>query len=145
MEVSRRGVVMGLYLPAYTAATAMKDPSLVCDLHHSSRQCRILNPLSEARDRTRVLMDTSQVYYPLSHNKNSQSCIFLIELFYEYCFQPTFKSPVGNVEGKVKNSSLFKIHILKCFATIFYHFNSLNCPLTADHKIPALPETPEVI
>ena len=30
-------------------------------LHHSSQQCQILNPLSEARDRTHVLMDPSQV------------------------------------------------------------------------------------
>ena len=33
----------------------------VCDLHHSSRQHRILNPWSEARDRTLVLMDTSWI------------------------------------------------------------------------------------
>ena len=31
------------------------------DLHHRSRQCWILNPLSEARDRTWVLMDASRV------------------------------------------------------------------------------------
>ena len=30
--------------------TATPDPSRVCDLHHSSGQCQILNPLSEARD-----------------------------------------------------------------------------------------------
>ena len=35
---------------AYTKVTAMPDPSCVFDLHHSSRQCRILNSLSEARD-----------------------------------------------------------------------------------------------
>ena len=28
------------------------DPSCICNLHHSSRQRRILNPLSEARDGT---------------------------------------------------------------------------------------------
>jgi len=33
-------------LPAY--ATATPDPSRVCDLHHSSWQHWILNPLSEA-------------------------------------------------------------------------------------------------
>ena len=32
-------------------------------LHHSSWQRRILNPLSEPRDRTHILMDTSQLCY----------------------------------------------------------------------------------
>ena len=36
----------------------------VCNLHHISQQCWILNPLSKNRDRTRVLMDTSWVHYP---------------------------------------------------------------------------------
>ena len=35
----------------------------MCDLHHSSWQHQILNPLREARDRTRILIDTSQVHY----------------------------------------------------------------------------------
>ena len=30
---------------------------VICDLHPSSRQCRIPNPLSEVRDRTHVLTD----------------------------------------------------------------------------------------
>ena len=38
-----------LQLPAYATATAMRDPSCICNLHHSSGQCQILNPLSEAR------------------------------------------------------------------------------------------------
>ena len=50
-----------LQLLAYTTATARQDPSCICDLHHSSRQCRILNPLSEVRDQTRILMDPTQV------------------------------------------------------------------------------------
>ena len=37
------------------------NPSHICDLHHSSQQYQILNPLSEARDGTRIFMDTSQV------------------------------------------------------------------------------------
>ena len=41
----------------------MPDPSQVCDLHHSSQLHQILNPLSEARDWTCILMDTSHVPY----------------------------------------------------------------------------------
>ena len=59
MEVSRLGVKSELQLPAYATATAPRDPSCICDLYHSSQQCRILNPLSGARDRTYVLMNTS--------------------------------------------------------------------------------------
>ena len=33
------------------------DPRHICDLHHSLRQQWILNPLSEARDPTHILMD----------------------------------------------------------------------------------------
>ena len=59
MEVPRLGVQLELQLPAYTTATATRDPSLVFDLYHSSRQCLILNPLSDARDRTHILTDAS--------------------------------------------------------------------------------------
>ena len=38
MEVPRLGVKLELQLAAYTTAIAMQDPSLVCDLHHSSQQ-----------------------------------------------------------------------------------------------------------
>ena len=42
-----RAIAAGL---RHSHSNARSDPSLVCDPHHSSRQCRILNPLSEARD-----------------------------------------------------------------------------------------------
>ena len=44
-------------------ATATPDLSHISNLHHSSWQCRILNPLSEARDCTHILMVASQVDY----------------------------------------------------------------------------------
>ena len=50
MEIPRLGVESELQLLAYTTATAMQDPSRACNLHHSSRQCQIPNPLNEARD-----------------------------------------------------------------------------------------------
>ena len=61
MEVPRLGVQLELQLPDYALATATPDLSCVCDLHPSSWQCRILNPLSEARDQTHLFMDTSWV------------------------------------------------------------------------------------
>ena len=71
MEVPRLEVKLELHLLAYTTATAMQDPSCICDLHHSSQQHWILNPLSKARDGTRNLRDTSQIRNLLSHNGNS--------------------------------------------------------------------------
>ena len=61
MEVPSLGVESELQLPACATPTAMRDPNLVCDLHHSSWQLWILNPLSEARGGTHSLMDTSRV------------------------------------------------------------------------------------
>ena len=61
MEIPRRGVKLELQLPAYTTATATPDLSCVFDLHYSSWQRRILNPLSEARDQTHILMETRSV------------------------------------------------------------------------------------
>ena len=63
VEVPRLGVESELHLPAYPTATAMPDLSRVCNLLHSSQQCRVSDPLSEARDRTHVLMDTSRIRF----------------------------------------------------------------------------------
>ena len=45
------------------AASLHCDLSHVCDLHHSSQQRQILNPLNEASDQTYILMDASQIRY----------------------------------------------------------------------------------
>jgi len=50
VEVPRLGFKSELQLRVYATTTAMWDPSWVCDLHQSSWQCWILNPLREARD-----------------------------------------------------------------------------------------------
>ena len=67
MEVPRLGVrselQLQVQLQAYATAAAMPDLSLICDLHHSSRQRRILNPLNKARDRTRNFMVPSQIHF----------------------------------------------------------------------------------
>ena len=56
MEVPRLGL-------AYATATATWDLSHVCNLNLSSQQRQILNPLSKARDQTRILMDTSWIHF----------------------------------------------------------------------------------
>ena len=61
MEVPRLEVKSELQLLTY--ATAKQDLILICDLRHSSWQCQILNPLSEARFQIIVLMDTVRVHY----------------------------------------------------------------------------------
>ena len=63
MEIPRLGVKSELQLPAYDKATAIRDPIHVCDLCHSSQQLWIPDPLSEARDWTHILMDTSWICF----------------------------------------------------------------------------------
>ena len=63
MEVPRIGVKLELQLPAYATATAMQDLSFVCDLHHSSQQGQMLNPLIEASDQASNLMIPSRIRF----------------------------------------------------------------------------------
>ena len=63
MEVLVLGVKSELQPPAYATATAMQDLSHICDLHHSSWQCWILNLLRDARYQTRNLMVPSQICF----------------------------------------------------------------------------------
>ena len=63
MKVPKLGVTSELLLLATATATAVPDPSHILDLHYSSRQCQILNPLSEAQNQTCILTDTSQIHF----------------------------------------------------------------------------------
>ena len=60
-EVSRLGAIWSYTLPAYT--TAMSALSPVCNQHHSSQQCLILDPLSEAQDQTCNLIVPSRIRF----------------------------------------------------------------------------------
>ena len=77
MEVPGLGVELELQPPAHAIATAMQDLSCVCDLHHSSGQCQIPNPLSGARDWTCLLMVTSQVRYHWATVGTLISCCYI--------------------------------------------------------------------
>ena len=62
MEFPRLGAELELQLLAYATATAtaVQDSSCFFNLQHSSWQCWIPNPPSEARNQTWILMDPSQ-------------------------------------------------------------------------------------
>ena len=83
MEVPRLGVQSELQLLAY--ATATQDPSSVCYLHHSSHQCGILNPLSEAGDQTRNLMVTSWICLHCTTRETPQLNYFCGYYHCHYC------------------------------------------------------------
>ena len=61
MEVPRLEVELELQLLAY--AKEMLDLSCMCYLHHSLTE--------QARDRTHIFMNNSQILDLLSHNRNS--------------------------------------------------------------------------
>ena len=63
MELPRLGAELELQLLACATATAAWDLSRVWDLHHSSQQRHIPDPLSEARDQTHDLMVTSRINF----------------------------------------------------------------------------------
>ena len=74
MEVLR----LRIQLEAYTRATPTQDPSH--STHHSSRQCQILNPLSEARDQTCNLMVPSRICFRCATMGTPP------QLFFFFCF-----------------------------------------------------------
>ena len=63
IAVPRLGVQSQLWLLAYSTATAMQDPSQICNLHHRSLQHQNLSPLREARDQTHNLMVPSLIHF----------------------------------------------------------------------------------
>ena len=73
METPKLGVNLEMQLLAHATATAMPDLRRICELCYRLRQGQILNPLSEARDQTLILLEPmsgSQLIEPqqeLSH------------------------------------------------------------------------------
>ena len=107
MKVPRLGVKSELQLTA--PATATRDLSQVCDLHHSPWLCQILNPLSEARDRMRKLMAPSQINFHcgtmgttnlislkkqvyVAKTRKTEGLFRVLKLFLSFCL---FFSPLG--------------------------------------------------
>ena len=89
MEVPRLGVESELWPPAaaYATARAMWYPSSVFDLHRSSQQPWIPNPLSEAKDQTRILVETSQICFHCTTVEISIKIFFKMFKFQDYEIQ----------------------------------------------------------
>ena len=64
MEVPGTGVKSELQRQAYATVTAVLDLSICAAYAAALVQHQILNPLSEAKDRTCILMDTMSGSYP---------------------------------------------------------------------------------
>ena len=110
-----RDRIRALQLLAYTTATAMWDLSRICDLNHSSWHCWILNPLSEARDWTWVLMDTSHVHFcgatmgtPLCYIIN----VVIMRLFPKYKKKKSYSEKKKFPKSCKIQSNLFTVYPL---------------------------------
>ena len=83
MEVSGLGVESELQLLAYVTATATECPSYICNLHTTAHHnTGSFNPRSEARDQTRILMDTSWVRYRWTTRGSPPRVIWIFQAFY---------------------------------------------------------------
>ena len=108
MEVPRLRGESELQLLAYTTATAMPDPSHVRGLHDSSGQCQILNPLSRARDRTCILMDTSQICLCCA-TIGTPFVYFVLQVFFnDISIEKSQKIPINVTLQKQNFSSLLR-------------------------------------
>ena len=92
MEI-RPGVKSDLQLLAYVTATVTRDLSHICNLHHSSQQSRIPNPLNEARDQTPSLKDTTRTRFHCA--TRGIPCTLFLEhnsthLFFSWIFRISF-------------------------------------------------------
>ena len=88
MEVPKLGVKSELEMPAYATDTAMPDLSCICDLCCSFQQHQILNPLSEARDWTFLLVDTMSASKPAEPQQELPNFNFKGEQLKGLVFKP---------------------------------------------------------
>ena len=80
MEIPRLGIKSELQPLAYTTAKAMPDPSCVYDLHHSSWQHQVLNPLERGQGSNPHPHGYWSDSFLLNHNGNFQ-------VFYSFILQ----------------------------------------------------------
>ena len=109
VEIPKLGAESEQQLPAYTTATATPDPRHIFDLCLSLQQGWILNPLNKgAKDGTGILIDTSWVLNPLSHNRISD-----------------FSTSEHKHSGEMLDLCILMKTLIKCFAKM----KSIHSPL----------------
>ena len=77
-EIPSLGIKAELKLQAYTTATAIQNPSHICNLCYSLWQQQILNLLSQ--DQNCIIKNTSQSLNPLSNRGTSSNWHFRMSL-----------------------------------------------------------------
>ena len=100
--------------------TATQDPSRILDLHHSSWQLGILNPLNEARDRTHILMDST---HSLTNEpwREPHSYLSITEYFRKIPLLPILSLfPLIPL--------YFQCSVSFVFHTVSFHFSDSNGP-----------------
>ena len=124
MEVPKLGFELELQLQAYATTTAMWDNSHICNLHHSSWQCQILNPPSEARDQTHIPMDTSQAHNSLSPNRNfCFLIIFIIKV--QFIYNVVAISAVQKSDPVIYICVCVYIYVCVCVCVYIYSFSQI--------------------
>ena len=80
------------------------------------RQCRIINPLSKARDRNRILMDASQIHF---HWATMRTPVLLWTLGYMYLFKSWFSLDMCPGVGLL-NSSVILLLVFWEISILFF-------------------------
>ena len=113
MEVPRLGMDSKLQLQAYTTVWATPDPSCICDLCRSLRQCQILNSLSPgielvpAQTLCWVFNLPYWVFNLPSHKRHS-----LDTHFYVSCLASYETKQCGR--GTEKSSFWWQVRVMRC-------------------------------
>ena len=76
------GLHLQLEVPRLRVKSKLQVPASSTALGHSHSNARSLSPLSEARDRTCTLKDTSRLLNLLNHNRTSSPSVHLSRAFY---------------------------------------------------------------
>ena len=149
MEVPRLGSNQSCSHQPLPQPQQWQDLSHICNLHHSSQQHQILNPLSEASDQNHILMDTSRVRYCwvttgtplwLFYIPNS---LLKFWLYSSILFPSSVSILISNVLNSLFGKLFISLSLVFCVAVFFpcsFVWNKFLCLLSL-FNFPCLYET----